>query len=338
MTDNLPDHILDQAVDWAVKLGSEQADRRDREACRAWRMKDSRHEAAWQAMGAIDREFEQIPQELAGLARSTLEKTPEQLSRLKARRRVVKTLVLGTLCLGMGYGLCHFPFLRPKGQVHQAHATAKGQRRTISLPDQSRIVLNTDSQIQIDFSRDKREIQLASGEIFVETGTDTKGQGIRRPFWVASPDARFEAVGTRFNLRRLPEGTQIYVAQGQVNIHPLKYPENIVPVLAGQTFLVGSGPDATPRAQHQPVLEPGAWVKGTLVVKNISLDRFARELSRYHKGPIHCDPDAADLAISGVFQLKGEKETQQVLTALSHTLDLRIEKEGQAGYRIRTKK
>ncbi len=95
MADRLPGHILDQAVDWAVKLESGQADHRDREACRAWRMEDSRHEAAWQSLGLIDREFEQIPQNLAGLAHSTLEKTPEQLNRLKARRRVVKALIMG---------------------------------------------------------------------------------------------------------------------------------------------------------------------------------------------------------------------------------------------------
>jgi len=78
MSDRLPDHILDQAVVWAVKLESGRADHHDLDACKAWRMKDSRHEAAWQALGIIDRRFEQIPRDLAGLAHSTLEETPEQ--------------------------------------------------------------------------------------------------------------------------------------------------------------------------------------------------------------------------------------------------------------------
>ena len=337
MTERLPDHILDQAVHWAVKLESGQGGRRDWEACRVWRMKDSRHEAAWQALGGIDREFEQIPQDLAGFARSTLEQTPEQMSRLKARRRVVKVLVLGTLCLGLGYGLRQSPFFRPKRQINQPHVTAKGQRRIISLPDESRIFLNTASQISIHFSRAVREIQFTSGEIFVETGMDSQGQGGKRPFWVTSPDGRFEAVGTRFNLRRSQEGTQVYVAQGQVNIHPLGKPERIVSVLAGQIFLVGSGPGQGPKAQHHAVLAPGAWVKGTLVVKNMSLARFARELSRYHKSPILCDPTAANLFISGVFQLKTENDPVQVLSVLSQTLDVTVEREGKSGYRIRKK-
>ncbi|WP_320040268.1 FecR domain-containing protein [uncultured Desulfobacter sp.] len=337
MTDRLPDHILNQAIAWAVKLESGQADHRDREACRAWRMEDDRHETAWQAIGVIDREFEQIPQNLAGLAHSTLEKAPEQLSRLKARRRVVKTIILGGLCIGLGYGIRQLPFLRPKRQIRQPHVTLKGQRRTICLPDDSRIFLNTASQIYILFSRDVREIQLTSGEIFVETGMDSEGLGSKRPFWVASPDARFEAVGTRFNLRRSKTGTQVYVAQGQVNIHPLKKSEKTVQVLAGQTFMVDAGPDQGPRAEHQPVLEPGAWVKGTLVVKNMSLARFAIELSRYHNGTIRCEPDAANFAISGVFQLKKENDPVRILSVLSQTLNVTVEKEGKTGYRIRKK-
>lgn len=337
MTDRLPSHILDQAVNWAVKLESGQADHRDREACRAWRLEDSRHEAAWQALGVIDREFEQIPQNLAGLAHSTLEEAPEHLTHLKARRRVVKALIIGGLCMGLGYGIRQSPFFGPKRQVHQPHATLKGQRRTLCLPDDSRIFLNTASQICIHFSRDVREIQLTSGEIFVETGKDSQGLGNKRPFWVASPDARFEAVGTRFNLRRSKAGTQIYVAQGLVNIHPLKEPDNIVPVPAGQTFMVGSGSDQAPRVQHHPVLEPGAWVQGTLVVKKMSLARFSLELSRYHNGTIRCGPDAANLTISGVFQLKKNDDPVRILSVLAQTLDVTMEKEGKTGYLIRKK-
>ncbi|MCG8552749.1 MAG: hypothetical protein MI799_20280 [Desulfobacterales bacterium] len=77
----------------------------------------------------------------------------------------------------------------------------------------------------------------------METGKDLQGLGSKRPFWVASPDAGFEAVGTRVSLRCSKAGTLIYVAQGLVNIHPLKEPDNIVPVPAGQTFMAGSGPD-----------------------------------------------------------------------------------------------
>jgi len=337
MSDRLPDHILDQAVVWAVKLESGRADHHDLDACKAWRMKDSRHEAAWQALGIIDRRFEQIPRDLAGLAHSTLEETPEQLSRLKARRRVVKTLILGGLCMGLGYGIRQSPLLGSKPEVKEPHTTVKGERRTVYLPDDSRIFLNTASHIYVNFSEDKREIQLISGEIFVETGTDIKGFGNKRPFWVTSQEARFEAVGTRFNLRYAKTGTQIYVAQGQVNIHRLITKKQIVPVPAGKTFMVGADVDEAPRIQHRPSLEPGTWVKGTLVVKNMSLNRFAQELSRYHDGTIRCGQDASDMAISGVFQLKNINDPSHILSVLTHTLDVIVEKEGTAGYRIRKK-
>lgn len=338
MTDELPPHILDQAIDWAVRLGSGQAGRGDRRALETWRREDDLHEAAWQALNAIEREFDKIPEALSGLARQTLEETPDELVRIKGRRRMVKTLFWGTLCLGLGAGLWQLPFFRPKPVLHQAHATPKGRRRTLCLPDDSRIVLNTDSRIRVDFSREKREICLTSGEVFVETGKDGNGAGGKRPFWVVSGKDRFEAVGTRFNLRRSDEGTQVHVIQGQVNIHPGQGPDGMVPVPAGQTFMVGSRPGAVPKAQPRPALDPGAWVNGTLVVKKMPLDRFARELSRYHSGPIDCGPFASDLTISGVFQLRGGEDPVRILAALTQTLDVVVEKRGETGYRIRKKK
>jgi len=336
VTDELPAHILDQAVNWAVKLRSGQAGARDRQACETWRKENRLHEAAWQALNAIDQEFGKIPEALGGLARKTLEGTPDELHRIKARRRVVKSLFLGTLALGLGYGLWQSPFLRPKPVLHKTYVTAIGQRRTLSLLDGSRLFLNTGSGIRVDFTREKRKISLTSGEVFVETGKDRDGAGGRRPFWVVAGEDGFEAIGTRFNVRKTDAGTQIHVARGQVNIHPGQNP--MVPVRAGQTFVVSSRPGGVPTAQHDPALDPGAWVRGTLVVRKMPLFKFARELSRYHSGPIDCDPSAANLTLSGVFQLRGGEDPARILAALTQTLDVVVEKRGRTGYRIRKKK
>ena len=46
------------------------------------------------------------------------------------------------------------------------------------------------------------------------------------------------------------------------------------------------------------------------------LDAFAAELARYRAGIVRCDPDVADLRISGAFQLNNTDSVLQALPAL----------------------
>jgi transmembrane sensor len=48
-------------------------------------------------------------------------------------------------------------------------ATATGERRTLLLPDGSRLVLNTASAVNIAFDANARHIRLVAGEILVTT-------------------------------------------------------------------------------------------------------------------------------------------------------------------------
>ncbi len=334
MKSELPPHIVDQAVDWAVKLGSGQAEPGVQDACDAWRREDPCHETAWQALGSIDQEFKKIPQSMAELACQTLVQAPDQMRKLKARRGVVKALFFAVLVMGLGYALGFQTFLRSKPVIYQVHTTLKGQRQTIFLPDNSCIILNTASRVQINYSSQKREIHLGSGEIFIETGRDQKGIGPKRPFWISSGNIWFEAVGTRFNLRMSEKSTQLYVSQGQVNIYLNNSPKPAVQVQAGQTFEVGEKSGAMPVELRHPVLVPGAWVKGMVMARKMPLNAFAGELSRYIPGRIDTDASAADLTISGVFQIKTSKDTAKILAALSQTLPVEIKKEGKERYTI----
>lgn len=335
MKSKLPQHIIDQAVEWAVKLGAGQANLSTQKAFEAWRRQDQRHEAAWQAVGHIDREFEKIPESMAELAGQTLEQTQEQMQKFKARRYGIKALVLAVLVIGIGYGAVRYhTFLSSKPVLYQAHTTLKGRRQTVSLPDDSRIILNTATRVEVDYSAQKREIHLQSGEIFIETGKDRKGMGPKRPFWVESKDARFQAVGTGFNVRILKNGTRLYVSEGRVDIHLKHASGGAVPVKAGQTFLVKKDAGQMPVELKHPELEPACWVKGTLAVRQMPLDKFAVELSRYIPGRIDTDPCAAGLAISGVFQIKQGKDAAKIIDALSQTLPVEVKKEGDHRYTI----
>ena len=51
------------------------------------------------------------------------------------------------------------------------------------------------------------------------------------------------------------------------------------------------------------------------------LSAFARELNRYRPGWVRCDPQVADLLISGAFQLS---DTDLVLSAVARALPVSV--------------
>jgi transmembrane sensor len=64
-----------------------------------------------------------------------------------------------------------------------------------------------------------------------------------------------------------------------------------------------------------------AWSKGFFYARNMRLQDFLNELSRYRFGILRCDPAVADLRISGTFQINN---TDQILSALPYTLPVSV--------------
>src|SRR6185312_11131352 len=75
------------------------------------------------------------------------------------------------------------------------YTTAIGEQRTCKLQDGSMVYLNTDSRLEVDFSKAVREVRLVRGEALFVVEHDT-----RRPFIVRSGDTSVRAVGTQFNV------------------------------------------------------------------------------------------------------------------------------------------
>jgi len=53
--------LLDQAIAWAVRLGSGSADEKTHDECGAWRAAHPSHEQAWQQVQAVEDTFRQVP-------------------------------------------------------------------------------------------------------------------------------------------------------------------------------------------------------------------------------------------------------------------------------------
>ena len=93
------------------------------------------------------------------------------------------------------------------------YLTAVGQQKTVTLSDDSRIQLNTNSQIQVDYSDGYRNIRLLQGEVHFEVAKDPS-----KPFRVYAGSGRVQAVGTAFNVYLNKDQVEVLVTEGRVAV------------------------------------------------------------------------------------------------------------------------
>jgi ferric-dicitrate binding protein FerR (iron transport regulator) len=315
---DVPSRILDEAIAWAVKLSSGTARPEDHEACAAWRDQDPAHEQAWQRLQTVDQQFRLIPGGANQLACRTLEQADRYRS--ASRRQVLKIAVLAAMAGCTGLLVRRSPWRR-----QATYTSAVGTRRPINLADGSRLLLNSNTIIDVVFTPLCRTILLRQGEVFIETGADPASPIGSREFWVETPHARLEAIGTRFLVREETNQTRLQVTDGAVAVqlesgHVIFRPGDMVWVDTTCNFL---------RRVDYPDHDPMAWTRGAIVARRMRLEDFARELNRQYATQVRVDPDVAELRVSGVFQLDGANAFDRILNALTNTLPIKMIRAGE---------
>ena len=185
-----------------------------------------------------------------------------------------------------------------------------GQQRDITLIDGSRVVLNTDSAINIRFTANERRLQLVRGEILVATNQDSAS--IVRPFIVETAQSELRPLGTRFTIHQQTTSNRLSVFEGAVEIR-LRQDINYRHVVQA-----GEQVDFSNQGIHE--IRPAddtstAWSNGMIIASSMRL----AELDRYRPGKLNCDPAVADLRVSGTYPLT---DPEDILDALQTTLCL----------------
>lgn len=322
----IPPAILDQAIAWIVKLGARSADAsmqaRLQADCDAWRRADPLHEAAWCELQAAQQDFGKLSDMSHSLAFDTLENAQRDRRTRQGRRKALRLLGLGATALIAGtLAADRLPWHEWKDGLGADYATGTGERRTIRLADDTEIRLNTATAIDVRFIEGQRLVVLHHGEIFIHTGADDKHAGGHRPFRVQTGQSRLEALGTQFLVRQEDAQTRLLVTEGRVAIGS-NAERQVAMAGVGDEFLIDAT-GAAVRVSSMQTFDPAGWLDGALVVKQMRLEDFTKELSRYRAGWLRCDPAVADLRVSGVFQTD---DTDRALAAVARVMPVRIER------------
>ncbi|WP_241072103.1 FecR domain-containing protein [Achromobacter xylosoxidans] len=300
--------IVDQAIDWSVKLNFSQADERTRAAFERWRRAAPEHALAWARVQSLNADFTSVPQ---GLALDTLASLNG--TRRRQRRVVLKSLLVASGALGAGWvAREQVSWQRLVADV----STGLGERRGLTLADGTYLMLNTDSAVSLLLEGRERVVVLHRGEISLNTGSDA-GSPVRRPFRVRTPYGVVEALGTRFVVRLDQGGARVSVQEHAVALSPADGGDRVI-VQAGQQGWLDRR-----RAQplQPPAMESAAWIEGAIVGKDMRLADLLAELSRYRRGRISCAPEVADMRISGTYHVD---DTDRALAFLAQTMPLRV--------------
>jgi len=228
-----------------------------------------------------------------------------------SRRWLTAAVTLAAVAV-LSLGLSLLWTVRPVSQVSipasapTLHfATRHGQQLIRRLADGSVLHLNTDSAVTVHYSNTERLITLTSGQAVFEVAHEPS-----RPFRVLAGSAQVIAVGTRFDVRLMPEATLVTVVEGRVAV-------GLSPTSAGHsldqnspvTIEVGADQQVRVAAAEWPARPVAvdaerttSWLRREIVFDHEPLEHVAAEFNRYAPKPIEITtPALRSLQISGVF-------------------------------------
>jgi transmembrane sensor len=243
------------------------------------------------------------------------------------RRRVVMGIAAGVAALTL-VGVMSSKVFGPR-----ECATTIGEQRTCKLEDGSVIYLNTDSRVKMQLTQHERHIELVRGEALFEVQHDA-----HRPFIVSTSRANIRAVGTRFNVRRRSESTDVTVVEVTVEVSdagtdaitdgdqssksPGEGGSSALRVAAGEEASVARG--HLNKQPHANVAEALSWRERRLMFRNTRLADVAAEFNRYNPRQIRIE-GTIPMELTGTFD--SDRPTALILYALRQT-SLQVESDG----------
>lgn len=182
--------------------------------------------------------------------------------------------------------------------------TGTGEQRTIQLADGSRLLLNTDAAVSVDYQDDKRQITLHHGQAQFTVAGDKV-----RPFMVSAGELQVRALGTVFEVYKKASGDINVSVQEHAVATSLSDSGNVLqkpPMLVqqGQQLLYahGSGTLNSPETTNSEVT--GAWRQRRVIVKDRPLAELVAEIERYRPGRIFLGgAEFSRLRVTGLFSL-----------------------------------
>jgi transmembrane sensor len=310
-----PNEIDLEALRWLALMERGPLPLEEQRRFAAWVTADIRHRGAIIRAQAASLRLDRLAA-LAG-GRSLLEPLPHEqllLQKNTTRRRMIAAAASAAGLITIGAWL-------ERGRIEELwggtrYISGVGELKKVVLADGSVVTMNTQTELQVRYTGEHRDIRLVRGEAMFAVAHDAL-----RPFAVRVGEWSAVAVGTAFAVRRLDEPTtDVTVTEGIVQLLPVDKSVSAARRLtANQKAVIGAdGKIEVGQVSDSQIGQQLAWRTRLVVFAGEPLRQALAEMNRYsHRPVVVDDPVLAERRIVGVFSTT---DTQTFVSAMTATL------------------
>jgi len=289
-----PDLLLDEALDWVVRLKAGEPTRADIDALQIWRDQSPGHEAAFKKAARLLRHAAIAAQELAdqqptGHAAPAMQRPPRMMARRAVLGGAIAAAAAGYMVVRPPLGL--WPSL---AELSADYRTGKGEQRKVLVTADVALELNTQTSVALRSAENDTQIELISGEASVAAKRQSS-----RPLVMLAANGRITAAEADFNARCLDGMVSVTCLDGLVDV---TQGGNAVRLHKGEQVSYSmSGIEASVAVDPEQVT---AWQAGLLIFRDRPLASVVNEVNRYRPGQIIiANADLKRRLVNGTFQL-----------------------------------
>lgn len=307
----LPDPVMDAALNWFALLQGYPDDEGIRARFERWRKADPANAKAFSQVAAVW-DFPELDVIAADVGKPVEGARPAELAgsaRRPPSRRAIWTnaAMAAAAAVLLAVGIQQYPAMMLHWRAD--YRTETGAREEVTLPDGSRMTLNTASAVSLDFEGEKRSVTLLRGEAYFDVVPDAS-----RPFKVAAAFSEVEVKGTAFSVRSDPDRDTVVLERGLVDVTRLPARDDKAELHPGDSITATAAALSAVRTTDPATAL--SWRDGRLVFENEPFEQVLQEIGRYYGHPIVVTRDSVGKArVTGNYRLDNPERTIRSLAA-----------------------
>lgn len=298
--DDKPDSVLEEAMDWLLRLNAATDDAELARRFDAWLARSDEHRRAWDTARRTWR--------LMGEARPVYEHVwrgdhqPSSKASGDSRTRRQPQWRIRGIAAGLAAAACLLLVLNYSPIVARLQAdytTGTGESKTVKLADGTTVELAADSAIKVDVTGRHRRVVLLAGEAFFDVTHDSA-----RPFVVAAGGVDVTDLGTAFNVQLSSADTSVALAHGSAAVSLERRQANDLVLAPGEMVVVDR---KTGQMDKSAIAQAdiATWRDGKLFVNDVTIAAVIEQLQRYHPAWITLpDRTLASQKVTGLYDLR----------------------------------
>ncbi|MEM9743825.1 MAG: FecR domain-containing protein [Pseudomonadota bacterium] len=297
---------LETAFEWRIRIEQQGLSDVEKEEFDRWLDAAPGHAIAYERASAGWHQFGKL--ERQDLTKSAVRTSPVLSASSTSLRNRLSSLfsvgpALGFVTAMILLGFWVFPVPQQDDSISgplkpavAAYSTSKGEIRTITLPDHSRVTLGAASTLLSEYSDTAREISLEEGAAVFEVVPDAN-----RPFSVQADAVTATALGTVFEVRNSGGTVRVAVNEGRVEFaSPLTIGQRATDLMQRTPLAPGEFGavfDSTDETLIGAIAENtfAAWQHSRLDYEAATLNEIVADANRYYEIPIVLSSELGDI-------------------------------------------